>query len=145
MTSLRRHESFAYFELLEIFFLGLDHAEHQAVPLPHALGVRRLDVLLNDLLPPTPTQPAAKEALNFLNLSQLDGILDRLAQPSQVGAVTQRGAFRTLLVWNGCCGSTEASAPDRRCRERGARRLLTQHEDLKVIFAFANQLERRNE
>jgi hypothetical protein len=34
------------------------------VPLPHALSMWTLDVLLHNLLPPAPAQPAPKEALN---------------------------------------------------------------------------------
>ena len=41
------------------------------IPLAHALCVRRPDVLLHDLLPPPPAQPAAEEALDLLDLVQV--------------------------------------------------------------------------
>ena len=41
------------------------------VPLPHALGVRRPDVLVHDLLPTSPAKPAPEEALNLLNLGNV--------------------------------------------------------------------------
>lgn len=71
-------------ELLHVLLLGLDHAEHEAVPFPHALCVRRLDVFLHDLLPTTTTQPAAKETLDLLDLSQLHRVLDIVAQARQL-------------------------------------------------------------
>jgi len=39
--------------------------------------VRRFDVLVHDLLPSAATQPAAEEALDFLDLAQLQGLLAR--------------------------------------------------------------------
>ena len=52
-------------ELAHVLLLALDHAEHDAVPFAHALGVLRPDVLVHDLLPTTATQPTAEEALNL--------------------------------------------------------------------------------
>jgi len=52
-------------ELVHVLRLGLRHAEDDLVPLPHALGVRRADVVLDDDLPPPPAQPAAHEALHL--------------------------------------------------------------------------------
>lgn len=69
-----------HLQLLHVLLLGLDHAEHEAVALPHALRVRRVDVLLDDLLPPAPAQPAAEEALHFLDFPQLGGVLNLRAQ-----------------------------------------------------------------
>lgn len=89
---------FVYFKLFQVFLLGLHHAEHQTVPLSHALRVRRSDVLLDNLLPSSPTQPAAEEALNFFNLPQLGGVLGRLAQTGQVGGVVDDCILRLLLV-----------------------------------------------
>lgn len=68
-------KGFFYFKLFQVLFFRLHHAEDEAVALPHALSVRRLDVLLHNLLPATPAQPAAEKALHLLNLSQLGGIL----------------------------------------------------------------------
>ena len=45
--------------------LCLHHVEDDLVPLPHALGVRGADVILNDDLPLPPTEPAPHEALHL--------------------------------------------------------------------------------
>lgn len=52
-------------ELLHVLGLGLQHAEHHLVPLPHAISVRRADVVLDDGLPLAPAQPAPQEALHL--------------------------------------------------------------------------------
>lgn len=46
------------------------------VTFTHTLGVRTFDVLLDDLFPAPATQPAAKEALNFFDFLQLNGVDD---------------------------------------------------------------------
>lgn len=124
-----------YFELLEVFLLRLDHAEHETVSLSHALGVRRLDVLLNDLLPPAPAQPAAEEALHLLNLSKLDGVLDRFAQVRQGSCVADGAAFGVRLRrrhGSGC--GAEATAAYRGRREGRTRCFLSQYANLKKQF-----------
>lgn len=56
----------------------IDHSlEPLPVSLPHALRVRRLDVLLHDLLPASAAEPAPEEALHLLDLAQLQGLLVR--------------------------------------------------------------------
>lgn len=59
--------------------LGQDAGDRGApylpVPFTHALGVRALDVLLDDLFPPAPAQPSPKEALHLLDLAHLDRVL----------------------------------------------------------------------
>ena len=52
-------------QLLDVLLLTLHHPEHDAVPFAHALGVLRPDVLVDDLLPASATQPAAEKALNL--------------------------------------------------------------------------------
>lgn len=52
-------------KLLDVFGFGLQHAEDDLVPLPHALCVWRTDVVLNDGLPLSPAHPAPQEALNL--------------------------------------------------------------------------------
>src|SRR4029434_2519294 len=52
-------------ELQHVLGLGLHHVEDNLVPLPHALGVRRGDVVLHDDLPLPPAQPATHEALHL--------------------------------------------------------------------------------
>lgn len=52
-------------ELLDVLGLGLQHAEHHLVPLAHAVGVGRPDVVLDDGLPLPPAQPAPQEALHL--------------------------------------------------------------------------------
>lgn len=52
-------------ELLHILGLGLQHAEHDLVPLPHALSVRRPDVVLDDGFPLPAANPASQEALDL--------------------------------------------------------------------------------
>lgn len=47
----------------EVLPTNLDHAKHQAVSFSHAFGVWRIDIFLDNLLPASPTQPAAKETL----------------------------------------------------------------------------------
>lgn len=46
-------------ELLNIFGLCLQHAKHHLVPLPHALGMGRTNVVLDDGLPLPATNPTA--------------------------------------------------------------------------------------
>lgn len=52
-------------ELLHVLGLGLQHAEHHLIPFPHALGVRRPDVVLNDGLPLPAADPASQETLDL--------------------------------------------------------------------------------
>lgn len=78
-----------YLKLLKILLLGFDHRKDQAVTLSHALSMRRLDVFLDNLLPPTSTQPASKEALNFLNFLQLGRVLRRLAERSKIWYIVE--------------------------------------------------------
>lgn len=52
-------------ELLHVLGLRVHHAEHHLVPLPHALGVRRADIVLDDGLPLPPADPASQEALDL--------------------------------------------------------------------------------
>lgn len=52
-------------ELVDVLRLGLHHVEDDLVPLPHALGVRGTDVVLDDDLPLPAAQPAAHEALHL--------------------------------------------------------------------------------
>lgn len=52
-------------ELLHVLGLSLQHAEHDLVPLPHALSVRRPDVVLDDGFPLPATNPASQEALDL--------------------------------------------------------------------------------
>ena len=44
---------------------------HSPVSLPHALGVRRPDVLVHDLLPPPAAKPTPEEALDLLDLGDV--------------------------------------------------------------------------
>jgi len=46
-------------ELLDVFGLGLQHAEHHLVPLPHAFGVGRTDVVLDDGFPLPAAEPTS--------------------------------------------------------------------------------------
>lgn len=48
-----------------ILCLSLHHVEDNLVPLPHALSVRRADVVLNDDLPLPAAEPAPHEALHL--------------------------------------------------------------------------------
>ena len=52
-------------ELVHVLRLRLHHVEHDVVPLAHALGMRRADVVLHDQLPLPAAQPAPHEALNL--------------------------------------------------------------------------------
>ena len=52
-------------ELVDVLRLCLHHVEHNLVPLPHALGVRGADVVLDDDLPLPPAQPATHETLHL--------------------------------------------------------------------------------
>lgn len=52
-------------ELSIVLLLTLHHTEHDAVPLPHALRVRRTDVQLHNLFPSPSTQPTTEETLNL--------------------------------------------------------------------------------
>lgn len=45
-------------KLLDVLGLRVQHAEHHLVPLPHALRVRRADVVLDNGLPLPPADPA---------------------------------------------------------------------------------------
>lgn len=53
-------------ELLDVFGLGLQHAKHHLVPLPHAFRVRRTDVVLYDGFPFSATNPTTQETLDLL-------------------------------------------------------------------------------
>lgn len=126
-----------YFKLFQVLFFRLHHAEDEAVALSHALSVWRLDVLLDDLLPATPAQPAAEEALHLLNFPQLSGILARLAQ--QVGCIAD-GALGVRLVGSRSGGGRAEAAPSHgRCREGRPGRLLTQNADLKSINSLLSR------
>ena len=52
-------------ELLDVLGLRLQHAEHHLVPLPHALSVRRADIVLDDGLPFPSADPPSQEALHL--------------------------------------------------------------------------------
>lgn len=52
-------------ELVDILRFCFHHVEHNLVPLPHALRVRRADIVLNNDLPLPPAQPATQEALHL--------------------------------------------------------------------------------
>ena len=52
-------------QLVDVLRLRLHHVEDDLVPLPHALGVRGADVVLDDDLPLPPAQPAAHETLDL--------------------------------------------------------------------------------
>lgn len=52
-------------ELVNVLRLCFHHVEHDLVPLPHALCVRRADVILDDDLPLPPAQPATHETLHL--------------------------------------------------------------------------------
>ena len=52
-------------ELLDVLGLGLQHAEHHLVPLPHAFGVRGTDVVLDDGFPLSAANPASQETLDL--------------------------------------------------------------------------------
>ena len=52
-------------ELLDVLGLGLQHAEHHLVPLPHAFGVRGTDVVLDDGFPLPAANPASQETLDL--------------------------------------------------------------------------------
>lgn len=52
-------------ELLDVLCLGLEHAEHHLVPLPHAFSVRRADVVLDDGLPLPAADPASQKTLDL--------------------------------------------------------------------------------
>lgn len=52
-------------ELMDVLRLGLDHVKDDLVSLPHALGVRRADIVLHDGLPLPPAEPTAHEALHL--------------------------------------------------------------------------------
>ena len=52
-------------KLLDVLGLRVQHAEHHLVPLPHALCVRRADIILDDCLPLPPADPASQEALDL--------------------------------------------------------------------------------
>lgn len=54
-------------ELLDILSLRVQHAEHHLVPLSHALGVGRPDVVLDDGLPLPPAHPASQETLHLVD------------------------------------------------------------------------------
>ena len=50
-------------------FQPLPIPKDQAVSLSHVLRVRRIDVFSDNILPSSPAQPTAKEALHLLYLS----------------------------------------------------------------------------
>lgn len=52
-------------KLLNVLRLRVQHAEHNLVPLPHALCMRGADVILDDCLPLPPADPASQEALDL--------------------------------------------------------------------------------
>lgn len=52
-------------QLVDILSLSLHHVKDNLVSLPHALSMRRADVVLNDDLPLPPTQPASHETLDL--------------------------------------------------------------------------------
>ena len=52
-------------QLVDVLCLCLHHVEHNLVPLPHALGVRGADVVLDNDLPLSPAQPATHETLHL--------------------------------------------------------------------------------
>lgn len=52
-------------QLVDILGLSLHHVKDNLVSLPHALGMRRADVVLNNDLPLPPTQPASHETLDL--------------------------------------------------------------------------------
>lgn len=76
--------------LVRILDFVLHHLEYNTVAFLHAVSMRTFDVLLDDLLPPPPTQPAPKKTLNLLYFPQLGGILLHPAQG--------RAAFRVILT-----------------------------------------------
>lgn len=52
-------------ELLYVFGLGLQHAEHHLVSLPHAFSVGRTDVVLDNGFPLPTANPTSQETLDL--------------------------------------------------------------------------------
>lgn len=52
-------------KLLDVLCLRVQHAEHHLVPLPHALCMRRADIILDDGFPLPPANPASQKALDL--------------------------------------------------------------------------------
>lgn len=52
-------------ELVDVLRLCFHHVKHNLVPLPHALCVRRTNIVLDNDFPLPATQPAAHETLNL--------------------------------------------------------------------------------
>jgi len=52
-------------KLMDVLGLSLHHVEDDLVPLPHALSMRRTDVVLHNNLPFPSTQPPSHEALDL--------------------------------------------------------------------------------
>lgn len=125
--------SFVYFQLFQVFLLSLNHAENQTVSFSHALCVRRSNILLDNLLPTSSAQPSTKKALHFLNLSQLNRILNWFTQPGKICCVSRSVVLRLLFGGNcsSCC-STETTPTHWRCRKGRSRRFLSQNTNLKT-------------
>lgn len=52
-------------ELVDVLGFCFHHVEDNLVPLPHALSMRRADVVLDDDLPLPSAQPATQETLHL--------------------------------------------------------------------------------
>lgn len=52
-------------QLVDILSLSLHHVKYNLVSLPHALSMRRADVVLNNDLPLPSTEPASHETLDL--------------------------------------------------------------------------------
>ena len=52
-------------ELLDVFGFCFQHAKHHLVPFPHALSVRRTDVVLDDGFPLPAANPTSQETLDL--------------------------------------------------------------------------------
>lgn len=126
-----------YLKLLEIFFLGLDHWKDQTVTFPHTLSMRRLDIFLDNLLPPSSTQPSPKEALNFFNFLQLCRVLRRIAEGSEIWYIIE--IVDQLMLFDGVTRCA-AYASSTRCRWKWwARRFLAKYANLFPSTSYRQQ------
>lgn len=132
MTTMIRTRKYAksYLKLLEIFLLGLDHWKDQTITFSHALSMWRFDIFLDNLLPPSSTEPSPKEALHFLNFLQFGRVLGWVvAEGSEIWYVVEI-VDQLLLLLDGVtrCG---AYTPSSRCRWKWwTRRFLAKYTNL---------------